>query len=138
MSSNENSQLQVVFFDGVCNLCNGFVDWILRNQKRPPLLKLASLQGQTAKQYLSEEDRSALSSVIFWQDGKIYRESTAILMVFSNLRFPWPWLSMLAHLFPPFVRDSVYKLVANNRYKWFGQRETCRLPKPEEKAQLWP
>jgi len=129
---------KIVFFDGICHLCNGFVDFAIQNGTAKTSLIFAPLQGSTAQKYLKPEDQKALSSVIFWSNGKTYRQSAAVLEVFKLLKFPWPWIARVLQIIPSRIRDVIYNWVARNRYRWFGQRESCRLPKPEEKSQLWP
>ena len=121
---------KIVFFDGVCSLCNFAVDFITqRNPQRT--LKIASLQGETAQKMLDEELRSVLSSLVYFENGKIYTHSDAALRICKDLSFPWNLFPILL-LVPRFLRDFVYKLIARNRYKMFGKRDTCRLPTKEE------
>jgi len=129
---------KIVFFDGICHLCNSFVDFAIQNGTSKTSLVFAPLQGPTAQKYLKPEDQNALSSVIFLSDGKTYRHSEAVLEIFKHLKFPWPWIATVLQIIPSGIRDVIYNWVARNRYRWFGQRESCRLPKPEEKSQLWP
>ena len=136
--SQIDPRLKIVFFDGICHLCNGFVDFAIQNGTPGNLLVFAPLQGTTAQKYLSVEEQKALSSVLFFSDGKIHRRSDAILMSLKYLKFPWPLLARLGRLVPAPIRDALYEWVAKNRYKWFGQADSCRIPKPEEKNQLWP
>jgi predicted DCC family thiol-disulfide oxidoreductase YuxK len=128
----------IIFFDGVCHLCNGFVDFALQNEKTPGKLIFAPLQGSTAQDYLSQKDRSELSSILLWEEGQIYRESEAVLRIAVQLKAPWNWLAKIARWIPRLIRDSLYHFVARNRYAWFGQSPTCRIPLPEERKQLWP
>jgi predicted DCC family thiol-disulfide oxidoreductase YuxK len=136
--SQIDPNLKIVFFDGVCHLCNGFVDFAIQNETEPRTLVFAPLQGTTAQNYLSLEDRKALSSVLLFKQSQVLHRSDAILAILRDLRFPWPWLATVAEFVPRKFRDLVYDWIAKNRYAWFGQRDLCRLPKPEEKNQLWP
>ncbi|MGZ5280187.1 MAG: thiol-disulfide oxidoreductase DCC family protein [Pseudobdellovibrionaceae bacterium] len=129
---------KIVFFDGICHLCNGFVNFAIQNGTSKTLLVFAPLQGTTAEQLLSPEDRKALSSVIFLNDGKTFRHSEAVLEIMKFLKFPWPLLAVIFQIIPSDFRNVIYNWVARNRYRWFGQRESCRLPEPQEKSQLWP
>lgn len=129
--SSDNPASEIVFFDGVCNLCNGFVDFLI--QRKPPF-KLSSLQGETAARLLPKNLTTELPSVVFFSDGKILLQSAAALMAISRLGGKWTFISRVALFIPTPLRDLVYNWIARNRYAWFGRRETCRLPLDEEKA----
>jgi predicted DCC family thiol-disulfide oxidoreductase YuxK len=122
----------IVFFDGVCNLCNALVDFLVRHDRRR-VLRFASLQGNTARELLGPGAGENLSSVVFYQNGSISTESLAVIRILSRLGGPWGLLSLL-RVIPSFLRDPIYGFVARNRYRWFGKRETCRLPSPDERA----
>lgn len=129
----------VVLFDGVCNLCNSSVDFIIRNDKRGRF-KVAPLQSDTGKKLLkdaglSEERIASLDSVLLYRKGRVYGKSKAALEIAKNLGFP---ISLLYGfiIIPPFLRDIVYNFIARNRYRWFGKKETCRLPTEEERARF--
>lgn len=130
------SQKPIVFFDGVCHLCNGFVDSVvLRDPKHR--FCFAPLQGTTAQAHLSANDINDLDSVILMQNGKIYKKSTAVLKILSGLGgFHSLWGLFL--VLPSFIRNWIYDLIAKRRYIWFGEREFCRLPTPEEREFLLP
>ena len=123
----------VVLFDGVCNLCNGAVDFIVR---RDPAgyFQFAPLQSETARRLLAADGKSAQGeepdSILLIEEGHVFDRSTAVLRIGRRLR-GLRALSALALLVPRFVRDSVYRLVARRRYRWFGRRDTCRVPSPE-------
>lgn len=126
--------MRVVFFDGHCNLCNRFVDFLIRRDTRHAL-RFASLQGETAKRLLPKEYVSDLSTVVFLNEGKISTHSSAALRAIATLGggyYLFKWFLLV----PAFIRNLVYRFVASNRYTWFGRRDTCRLPSPEEKAQF--
>jgi predicted DCC family thiol-disulfide oxidoreductase YuxK len=121
---------KIVFFDGVCNLCNGFVDWLMaRDQKK--LLRYASLQGKTAASKLPAERVQNINTMALYDDGKVYFKSQAVLKTLSYLPVPWNLLSIL-RIIPSFISNFVYDLVAKYRYVLFGKKDTCRLPTPEE------
>jgi predicted DCC family thiol-disulfide oxidoreductase YuxK len=130
----------IIFFDGVCHLCNGFVDYLIQRQTHTDLAHqfyFAPLQGETAKDLLPSEFLSKLETVLVFHDGKILQASEAILFCFS--RMPWPYCAMTAFtIIPAFLRDRLYFWVARNRYIWFGKRDLCRIPTPEEKNLLLP
>ena len=122
----------IVFFDGVCNLCNGFIDFLVSHD-RARALRYASLQGKTSRELLGIDIGRELSSVVLIENGKILRESDAVLRILSKLGGPWI-LAPGFKILPRALRDWAYRFVARNRYRWFGKRETCRLPSPEERA----
>ena len=128
----------VVFFDGVCNLCNGTVQFILDRDKREAF-RFAPLQSETAEKMLSgrvlAEDRDALDSVILVEGEKVYERSDAALRIARRLSGPWPVLYAFI-IVPRFLRDFVYRFIARNRYRWFGRTEQCRVPTPELRARF--
>lgn len=127
---------KVVFFDGVCHLCNGFVDAVISRDSQHQFL-FAPLQGSTAETLLSPKDREALDTVIYYEAGKTYYRSSAVLKILSGLGGVYN-LSRLGWIIPGFLRDVLYKVIANNRYAWFGKRDFCRLPTANERSYLLP
>lgn len=124
----------ILFFDGVCNLCNGFVDFSLKYSNSSEL-KFASLQGETSKELLPPEIVNDLDTVCLYKNGKTYTRSEAVAELAVYLKFPWNFLNWIK-VFPKPVRDWGYKFVARNRYNFFGKKDTCRLPTPEERDRL--
>jgi cytochrome c oxidase assembly protein subunit 15 len=118
----------ILFFDGVCNLCNGFVDFLIEQDTR---FLLSSLQGQSAQKILPAEKTIQLKSLVLVHEQEIYEKSDAALIVIKSLNSNFAVLEWLL-VFPKVLRDSVYDLIARNRYLIFGKRETCRLPTPQE------
>ena len=120
--------MPVVLFDGVCNLCNGSVRFII---KRDPdaRFQFAPLQSDAAASLIpSSPDRPALpDSVVLVEDGRLFVRSTAALRSARRLRFPWPlfWVFMIV---PRPIRDFVYDVIAHHRYQWFGKRTACMVP----------
>jgi predicted DCC family thiol-disulfide oxidoreductase YuxK len=125
---------QIIFFDGVCNLCNSFVDFLIRRD-HDQAFSFAPLQGETARQKLPADKLARLNSVVLWNQGQILEKSDAALTVLQQLGGLW-WFMRVFWIAPAFLRDLVYDLIAANRYRFFGKRETCRLPTPEEKARF--
>ena len=121
----------IVFFDGVCNLCNASIDFLIRRKSKQ--LYFASLQGETARVRLGSAKVQTLSSVILYRDGAIYEKSDAVLEIFTLLGGVWTFFQIF-RVVPSFIRDWVYDFIASRRYEWFGRRETCRLPTTEERA----
>jgi predicted DCC family thiol-disulfide oxidoreductase YuxK len=133
----------ILFFDGVCGLCNGFVDFLMARDRRGAF-RFATLQGETAARLLagtgggsSEGPGERMRSVVLWQDGRAYRRSEAVIRLFTGLGGIWK-LAAAGRLLPAGFRDLLYDFIARNRYRWFGKRETCRMPKPEERARFLP
>lgn len=127
-----------LFFDGVCNLCNSSVDWVIRNDKNR-IFRFASLQGETAKRVVPDyADEAGLSTVVLVDENGRYVRSTAALNVLKRLGGFYGVLGTILLWIPRAVRDWGYRLIASNRYRWFGQKDTCRLPTPEERAVFLP
>jgi predicted DCC family thiol-disulfide oxidoreductase YuxK len=126
----------IILFDGVCNLCNSSVQFILRRDKAGKFL-FASLQSPVGQQYLQKFGLPAdeLHSFILIENGKAYSRSSAALRVLRQLGGGWK-LFYAFRILPAFIRDGVYNLIARHRYRWFGKRESCWLPTPELKSRF--
>jgi predicted DCC family thiol-disulfide oxidoreductase YuxK len=124
----ENNIPLVILFDGVCNLCNRTVQFILKRDKQSRF-KFASLQGEFGQRTLARFGlpESSLNSFILLEGEKIYTQSTGALRVLLHLGGVWKILYAFI-IIPRFIRDAVYNLIARNRYKWFGKRALCYLP----------
>lgn len=131
-----NSDNSIVLFDGVCNFCNYWVNFAIRRDKGKKL-RFTPLQGETAKQLLPQFDlhTTSLSSVIFIDDEKIYTQSSAALRIAKYLDGGWKLFYGLI-IIPKFIRDFFYNIIARNRYKWFGKKDTCMIPTPEIKERF--
>lgn len=123
-----------MLFDGVCNLCNSSVQFILNRDKQRKFL-FGSLQGEAGQQLLKQFNMpvNEFNSFILVEDGKPYTRSTAVLRMLKHLGRGWQ-LFYAFIIIPKFIRDAVYNTIARNRYKWFGKREVCRVPTPEERT----
>lgn len=126
--------MKVIFFDGYCGLCNGFVDFIMKVDKSG-VFKFSPLQSEFARANLRPEDIEELKSVVVLIDGKTFRKAKGVMAVFKELGGIWKGLSLLGVL-PSGFLNTGYDLIAENRYRLFGKRETCRLPTPEEKQRF--
>jgi len=128
----------VVLFDGQCNLCSTTVQFLLTHEASPSL-RFTSLQGESAARLLETFGglKTQPDSILFLEAGQLFVESDAALHIARYLRRPWSWLPLSGFL-PRVVRDVVYRLVARNRYRWFGQPESCFMPRPEWKARFLP
>lgn len=117
----------VILFDGVCNLCNRTVQFVIKRDKRN-IFRFAALQSEAGQQILQnyKQDASDFSSFILFTDDVIYTKSTAALMVAKKLGSPWSLLYSLI-IIPAFIRNSIYSFIAKRRYQWFGRTETCQL-----------
>lgn len=121
----------IVLFDGVCNLCSGSVQFILRRDPAGAF-RFASLQSDLGQRLLTERglDPKALDSVVVVDGDRFYRESDAALRIARDLKGAWKALTVF-RVIPRPIRDWAYRLIARNRYSWFGKAETCWLPTPE-------
>jgi predicted DCC family thiol-disulfide oxidoreductase YuxK len=126
----------VVLLDGVCNLCNGAVQFIIKRDKTSKFL-FASLQSDFGQSQLQKFglDPTKLHSIITIENGKFYERSDAALKIASGLAQPWRMLGVF-RILPRFFRDWVYDLIARHRYKMFGKRESCMIPTPELKEKF--
>jgi predicted DCC family thiol-disulfide oxidoreductase YuxK len=126
----------ILLFDGVCNLCNGFVNFVLDHDSEGEIL-MGALQSEAARPYLQafDMDPEALGTVVLIENGQPYTRSTAALRVLRRLDAPWPLLYAFIAVPRP-LRDWVYDRIAANRYQWFGKRDQCRMPTPELKARF--
>ena len=134
--SRIQDQFDIVLFDGVCSLCNSAVDLIVRNDKGGHF-KVGALQDERTKEILKyyDIDETYLDSIILIRGDKVFYKSRAALEITKNLKGAWPLLYGFI-IIPWFIRDPVYDWIARNRYRWFGKKETCRLPTPEERAKF--
>jgi len=123
---------QIIFFDGVCNLCNASVQVILKNDRKARYL-FASLQSQFADEFFETHGYiPAVKSIILYNGKSFYSKSTAVLTIAANLRFPYP-LFVAFRIIPTFLRDPVYSFIAQNRYRLFGKKDSCMIPQPKWK-----
>ena len=126
----------VILFDGVCNLCNASVNFVIERDHNGEFV-FGSLQSEEGISLLKEYDRSGLglSSIVLIDrtaagDPIVHSESNAALHILSRLPGIWK-LSRVFWLVPAFLRDGIYRFIARNRYRWFGKRDVCRVPTPE-------
>lgn len=126
----------IVFFDGVCNLCNASIDFIIKRDRHNKFL-VGALQDNFSKEVLSAHQvrQDYLDSLVLLEDGEIFYKSTAALKIARELSGPWPIFYPLIIL-PTWLRDPVYDFIGKNRYRWFGKKNTCRIATPEETAKF--
>ncbi len=124
----------ILFFDGVCGLCNRVVDFLIQRDKRHHL-KFSPLQGNTAKKALPANltSKDEYATVVLWDKGDLYLKSTAALKAIELTGGVWGFMAKLGFVFPRFFRDMVYDIIATNRYQIFGKKEACRIPTKEER-----
>jgi len=122
-----------VFFDGVCNLCNRGVNFLIKHDKKG-VLKFASLQSEYAQNTIPKEllNRENLDTIVVYTNGKLYNRSNAVLKLCKILGGGF-YVFLIGYLIPRFIRDGLYRFIANNRYHWFGKTEQCRVPTPKLK-----
>lgn len=128
---------RIVLFDGVCNLCNSFVIFIIRHD-RGERFRFAALQSGFVQSHLLPHypEIAQLDTVLYYRDGKMYDRSTAALLILRDLG-GWPSLLYGAIIVPQIIRDRVYNLIAKGRYRLFGRREQCMLPTPDLKRRFF-
>jgi len=127
----------VIFFDGVCGLCNRFVDFVLRRDPKG-LFLFSPLQGETAARRLDTADIADLKTVVVFDGDRAYRKSAAVIRVLGRLGGFWRAAAGLMWIVPRPIRDLGYSWIANNRYAIFGKKETFRLPTAEERSRFLP
>ncbi|HYK55839.1 MAG TPA: thiol-disulfide oxidoreductase DCC family protein [Flavisolibacter sp.] len=126
----------VILFDGVCNFCNGSINFVIR-QDRNDIFRFAALQSEAGQKLLQQYQlpKEAFQSFVLIDEGKVYKKSTAALKVLNRL--PWYWKELqVLRIVPRFLRNAIYDFIARNRYKWFGKKEECRLPTSAVKSRF--
>lgn len=136
LSVNGARRDSIILFDGVCRLCDGLVDFVM-GRDASQRFKFAPLQSSAGRELLRHHGLSLddLDTFVLIENGRAYTRSTAALRVLRHLPAPWP----LAHVFfvvPLPIRDAVYGLIASNRHRMFGKRQTCRTPTPGEQKRF--
>ncbi len=126
----------IILFDGVCNLCNRAVIFVIKRDKKN-VIHFAPLQSDTAKALLANCNMQIeeMKTFVFIEKGEAYTQSTAALKVCRYLSGLWRLLYGFI-IVPVFIRDGIYKWVAKNRYRWFGQKNECMIPTPELQAKF--
>ncbi|HWO98905.1 MAG TPA: thiol-disulfide oxidoreductase DCC family protein [Bacillus sp. (in: firmicutes)] len=119
---------RIVLFDGVCNFCDGAVQFIIKRDPKS-LFLFASLQSKSGQELLTKWNfpTDTFNSMVYIKGNRVYTKSTAALNIARELKGGWPLLYILI-LIPKPIRDMAYDLIAKNRYKWFGQKNECMIP----------
>ena len=127
-----NKQLthSIILFDGVCNLCNGAVNFVIKRDPRN-VFKFTPLQEKQGVLLLKKHavDSRKLDSIVLIENGNVYIKSSAALRIARKMSNLWPLFFVLL-IIPSYIRDGVYDFIAKNRYKWFGKKEQCIIPTP--------
>lgn len=126
----------ILLFDGVCNLCNGFVQWVIRHDLNGKF-RFAALQSDIGQTLLTQHhlDTSQLSTVVLIVDGRTYTHSDVALEIARILGGWWSFASIFK-IIPPFIRNAIYNWIAKNRYRWFGEKDACMIPTPELRSRF--
>ena len=130
------NQKQIILFDGVCNFCNFWVNFVIKRDKKD-LFRFGALQSEKSKDLTNKFnfDTSNLDTFVLIAGDKLFTKSTAALMICKELNGLIKIMSPLIFL-PKFFRDFIYDMIAKNRYKLFGRRDTCRVPTEAEKKKF--
>ncbi len=134
--SASESSFPVIYFDGVCGLCNRFVDLLLRAD-RQGVLRFAPLQGETAHERLGQGAAPSLETIVLMDREGTFRRSDAVLRSMAHLGGAWRMIGVL-RLIPRSIRNLGYDVIAANRYRWFGKRDSCRVPTAKERERFLP
>ncbi len=121
----------IVLFDGVCNLCNGAILFLIKRDKNDRF-RFAPLESEVGKKLLLKHqiDPSKIDSIVLVSDNTAFTKATSALNISRHLSGLWPLLYSLI-IIPNFITDAVYDFIARNRYRWFGKKESCMIPTPE-------
>ena len=134
--ADKTVEKDILLFDGVCNLCNSSVNFIIDHDPKGRF-KFAALQSEFGQKKLQELgfDQEEFDSLVLLSGDKVYKKSSAALRIAKKLSGLYPLLYVFI-IIPPFIRHGVYDIIAKNRYKWWGKRDSCRMPTPELKARF--
>ncbi len=129
-------QSPILLFDGVCNLCDQTVQFVLKNNSQQNV-QFSSLQSEFGQEILSKYQLPTedFQTLILLENNQIFTYSDAALKLCAHLDTPWNWLK-IGLIIPKFIRDSVYKFVSNNRYRLMGKKEQCMIPDPAYKKRF--
>jgi predicted DCC family thiol-disulfide oxidoreductase YuxK len=137
MNDEDIRQRKIILFDGVCNLCNRSVVFILQNEKAPTF-QFASIQSEAGKELLRwcGLPNDYTQAIVLMDCGVVSLGSTAALKIGQQLRFPWSLLAHAGSWFPRFMRDWLYDQIAGHRYQWFGKKDVCMVPTKNLKSRF--
>jgi len=128
--------MNIILFDGICNFCNSSVNFIMARDYKNKF-KFAALQSEAGQELTRKLniDTKKLDSIILIKDNRYYARSSAVILIAKELGFPWNLLYIFI-IIPPFIRNISYNIIARYRYKWFGKRESCRVPTAAEREKF--
>ncbi len=132
MTDRAETEPKLILFDGVCNLCNGFVDFVIRRDPNKHF-RFGTLQSEIGQTTLKQHGLATkdFDTVLLVEGDRVWTKSTAALRVLRQLSGAWP-LTYAFIIVPRMLRDAVYTLIGNNRYRIFGKSSSCRVPTAEE------
>ncbi len=132
----ENNYTAIILFDGICNLCNSSISFIIKHDKKN-YFRFASLQSEKGKELIKKYtiDSSKTDSLVLIENNYTYIKSTAALRITKHLNKLYPLFYGFIFI-PPFIRNFIYDIIARNRYKWFGKRDICIIPADELKSKF--
>lgn len=124
---------KIILFDGVCHLCDWMVLFVLKRNKKKDIY-FAPLQSDQGAKLLEqfEYPKGFDGKIVFIENGEVFDGSTACLKIVKYLSLPWN-LFQVCIIIPKVIRDSIYQIIARNRFRWFGKKDICSLPKTEDK-----
>ena len=130
------TQAPLILFDGVCNLCNAWVRFVIRRDPAG-IFRFVAQQSPSGQAIIEDHMRGvvALSSVILIEGNAIYTESEAILQILTRLGPPWSWMALL-RIVPRRFRDACYRFIVRHRYQWFGRTEVCQVPSADIRSRF--
>lgn len=133
---NVSEAPNLILFDGVCNLCNASVQFVIRHD-RAGKFRFAAIQSEIGREIFQRHglDPANLQTFVFITDGRIFLRSDAAIEVVARFGGAWKLLRVFS-LVPRSVRDAIYSFIAQNRYRWFGRQEVCMTPTPEIKERF--
>jgi predicted DCC family thiol-disulfide oxidoreductase YuxK len=127
----------IIYFDGVCGICNWGVDFVMRRDRRRQF-RFTSLQGQTSAERLNLPPEQLLKTIVLEDETGRHQKSSAVWRILVRLGGMWAMLGRLLQVIPRPLRNWGYDLVSRNRYSLFGKKDVCRIPTPEERALFLP
>ncbi|MDD7887681.1 thiol-disulfide oxidoreductase DCC family protein [Flavivirga sp. 57AJ16] len=128
---------KLILFDGVCNLCNSSVQYVIKNDKKN-IFMFTALQSDVGKDLIKQfniDTQKTDSILLYTPENSLVSKSTAALKIARHLGFPQNLMSVF-FIIPPFIRNWVYDYIAKNRYKWYGKKDACMIPTPELKSKF--
>jgi predicted DCC family thiol-disulfide oxidoreductase YuxK len=123
---------KIILFDGVCNLCNSSINYVIDKDQKDEFrfLALQSNLGKELQNYLGITSKTLDSIILYIPNEAYYIKSTAALKIISRFSGLWK-IVLIFNIVPAKIRDFIYDIVARNRYKWYGKQQQCRIPTPE-------